>query len=65
MPIGSAGYASFRAASGSTTTLREDDSFHNRQVVDLGDTRHLDPAKADWPRHRIRDLGRALVVGHE
>lgn len=41
MPIESAGYVSFRAASGSITTLREDDFFHNRQVVSLGDTRHL------------------------
>jgi probable phosphoglycerate mutase len=41
MPIESAGYASFRAPSGSITTLREDDFFHNRQVVNLGDTRHL------------------------
>uniref|UniRef100_A0AAU2UVP5 Histidine phosphatase family protein n=1 Tax=Streptomyces sp. NBC_00003 TaxID=2903608 RepID=A0AAU2UVP5_9ACTN len=45
MPIESAGYASFRAPSGSITTLREDDFFHNRQVVSLGDTRHLDSAK--------------------
>ncbi|THC45144.1 histidine phosphatase family protein [Streptomyces sp. A1499] len=46
MPIESAGYASFRAPSGSITTLREDDFFHNRQVVSLGDTRHLDCAQA-------------------
>ncbi|MGW0332273.1 histidine phosphatase family protein [Streptomyces sp. NPDC003011] len=46
MPIESADYASFRASSGSITTLREDDFFHNRQVVSLGDTRHLDSAKA-------------------
>ncbi|MFE7042108.1 histidine phosphatase family protein [Streptomyces atratus] len=46
MPIESAGYASFRAPSGSITTLREDDFFHNRQVVCLGDTRHLHSAKA-------------------
>ncbi|MFC9429597.1 hypothetical protein [Streptomyces sp. NPDC056987] len=26
------------------TTLREDDFFHNRQVVSLGDTRHLNSA---------------------
>ncbi|MFD9451891.1 histidine phosphatase family protein [Streptomyces sp. NPDC059985] len=42
MPIESAGYAGFRAPSGSITTLREHDFFHNRQVVSLGDTRHLD-----------------------
>ncbi|THA80077.1 histidine phosphatase family protein [Streptomyces sp. A0592] len=41
MPIESAGHVSFRAPSGSITTLREDDFFHNRQVVSLGDTRHL------------------------
>lgn len=45
MPIQSAGYASFRAPSGSITTLREDDFFHNRQVISLGDTRHLDSAR--------------------
>ena len=43
MPIESLGYANFRAASGSITLLREDDYFHNRQVVSLGDTRHLAP----------------------
>ncbi|MEV0280286.1 histidine phosphatase family protein [Streptomyces sp. NPDC050610] len=42
MPIESAGYASFKAPSGSITTLHEDDFFHNRQVARLGDTRHLD-----------------------
>ncbi|QKW06560.1 histidine phosphatase family protein [Streptomyces sp. NA04227] len=45
MPIESAGYASFRAPSGSITTLREDDFFHNRQVVGLGCTLHLDSAR--------------------
>lgn len=45
MPIESAGYLSFRALSGSITTLREDDFFHNRQVFSLGDTRHLDSAQ--------------------
>lgn len=47
MPIKSAGYARFRAPSGSITTLHEDDFFHNRQVVSLGDTLHLDSAQAD------------------
>ncbi|MFE4685229.1 histidine phosphatase family protein [Streptomyces sp. NPDC056721] len=47
MPIESAGYASFRASSGSITTLHEDDFFHNRHVVSLGDTLHLDSAHAD------------------
>ncbi|MFG2803655.1 histidine phosphatase family protein [Streptomyces pseudovenezuelae] len=45
MPIHSAGYASFRAPSGSITTLHEDDFFHNRQVLSLGDTHHLDSAQ--------------------
>jgi probable phosphoglycerate mutase len=31
-----------RVSSGSITTLREDDYFHSRQVVGLGETRHLD-----------------------
>lgn len=37
MPIESVGYVAFRAPSGSITTLREDDFFHNRQVVSLGE----------------------------
>lgn len=41
MPLESAGYVSFRAAPGSITELHEDDYFHNRQVVRLGDTSHL------------------------
>lgn len=43
MPFEALGSVSFRAPSGSITTLREDDFFHNRQVVSVGDTRHLDP----------------------
>jgi probable phosphoglycerate mutase len=43
MPIESLGYVNFRAAPGSITVLHEDDYFHNRQVVSLGDTRHLAP----------------------
>ncbi|MFD5316566.1 histidine phosphatase family protein [Streptomyces sp. NPDC127098] len=46
MPVESVGYASFRAPAGSITTLREDDFFHNRQVVALGDTRHLESVDA-------------------
>ena len=42
-PLESAGYASFRAPSGSITVLHEDDFFHNRQVSILGDTAHLAP----------------------
>ncbi|TDD13017.1 histidine phosphatase family protein [Nonomuraea diastatica] len=46
MPIKAVGHAYFRAPSGSITTLHEDDFYYNRQVVNLGDTRHLDSAKA-------------------
>ncbi|GAA4553686.1 histidine phosphatase family protein [Amycolatopsis samaneae] len=41
MPIDSLGQVNFRASSGSITTLREDDYFHSREVISLGDTRHL------------------------
>jgi probable phosphoglycerate mutase len=41
MPIESLGQVNFRVAAGSITTLREDDYFHNRQVISLGDTRRL------------------------
>lgn len=41
MPFESLGSVSFRAPSGSITVLREDDFYHNRQVLSLGDTRHL------------------------
>lgn len=44
MPPASLGYVNFRSKSGSITTLREDDFFHNRQVSVLADTRHLDHA---------------------
>ncbi|WP_431040752.1 histidine phosphatase family protein [Streptomyces sp. P1-3] len=46
MPPESLGHVNFRAPSGSITTLREDDFFHNRQVVSLGDTRHLASTKS-------------------
>lgn len=42
MPIESCGYVNFRARSGGITELREDDHFHNRQVVALDDVHHLD-----------------------
>ncbi|MEV6682797.1 histidine phosphatase family protein [Streptomyces erythrochromogenes] len=51
MPIEAAGYAGFRAPAGSITTLHEDDFFHNRQVVSLGDTRHLRSAQG-WSTAR-------------
>ncbi|WP_030777000.1 histidine phosphatase family protein [Streptomyces sp. NRRL S-920] len=41
MPFESLHSVSFRAPAGSITVLREDDFFHNRQVVSLGDVRHL------------------------
>jgi probable phosphoglycerate mutase len=42
MPVESVERVAFRVASGSITTLCEDDRFHNREVVALGDRRHLD-----------------------
>jgi 2,3-bisphosphoglycerate-dependent phosphoglycerate mutase len=44
MPIESVGHVVFHARSGSITTLREDDFYHSRRLVRLGDTRHLDAA---------------------
>lgn len=41
MPIEAAGYAAFRSTSGGITHLREDDFFHNRQVVALNSVEHL------------------------
>ena len=41
MPIESLGYVSFHVSSGSITELRQDDFFHNRQIVTLGDLTHL------------------------
>jgi len=41
MPLSSAGYVNFRASSGSISELHEDDYYHNRQVVQLNDVRHL------------------------
>ncbi|WP_181773066.1 histidine phosphatase family protein [Amycolatopsis pittospori] len=35
MPLEAAGYVDFRGSPGSITVLREDDYFHNRQVVTL------------------------------
>ncbi len=42
MPMEAAGYVDFRLASGSITDLRQDDYFHNRQVVRLNDVTHRD-----------------------
>lgn len=41
LPIETLGYINFRSHPGSITTLHEDDYFHNRQIVRLSDTRHL------------------------
>ena len=41
MPIEAVGYVNFSGGSGSITTLREDDFFHNRHVGPLACTRHL------------------------
>jgi probable phosphoglycerate mutase len=41
MPVDAAGFVSFQVSSGSITSLREDDYFHNRGVVHLNDTAHL------------------------
>ncbi|MEU8899533.1 histidine phosphatase family protein [Nocardia sp. NPDC048505] len=41
LPLEALGYARFQVASGSITELREDDYFHNRQLVRLGETAHL------------------------
>jgi 2,3-bisphosphoglycerate-dependent phosphoglycerate mutase len=44
MPIDSLSYVHLGINSGSITTLKEDDYSHNRQVISLGDTSHLDRA---------------------
>lgn len=41
MPLEAAGYVNFRVSSGSITELRQDDYFHNRQMVQLDDVTHL------------------------
>lgn len=41
MPLDAAGSVSFAVSSGSITELREDDFFHNRALVRLGDVAHL------------------------
>lgn len=41
LPIESLGYTNLRATSGGITVLREDDYFHNRQVVTLNSVNHL------------------------
>jgi 2,3-bisphosphoglycerate-dependent phosphoglycerate mutase len=41
MPIDALDYAAFRVSPGGITDLRQDDYFHNRQVVQLNDVTHL------------------------
>ncbi|WP_246165420.1 histidine phosphatase family protein [Arthrobacter yangruifuii] len=41
LPLEAAGYVKFQISPGSITHLREDDVFHDRQVVSLNDTAHL------------------------
>jgi probable phosphoglycerate mutase len=41
IPIDAAGLVAFRFSSGGITLLREDDYFHNREVVHLNDIGHL------------------------
>ncbi len=49
MPPESLGYVNFRSKPGSITTLRQDEYFHNRQVVALAETCHLDAPHQDHP----------------
>ena len=44
MPIESLGHVLFKVTSGSITTLLEDDVYHGRLVLRLGDARHLERA---------------------
>lgn len=41
MPIDALGYVNLRSSAGGITVLREDDFFHNRQVVRLDSVAHL------------------------
>lgn len=41
IPVEAAGFVSYPAPSGSITHLRQDDVFHNRAVVSIGDVSHL------------------------
>lgn len=42
LPLESAGYVALRSTSGGITVLEQDDFFHNRAVVSLNDTSHLE-----------------------
>ncbi len=41
LPLEDAGYVKFKVSPGGITHLREDDYFHDRQVVSLSDVGHL------------------------
>lgn len=43
LPLDAAGHIAVIATSGGITHLREDDFFHNRGIVTVNDTSHLDP----------------------
>ena len=42
LPLEKAGYVKFKVSPGSITHLREDDFFHDRQVMSLNDVGHLE-----------------------
>lgn len=44
MPLEATGYVNFRSSSGGITLLGEDDFFHNRAVLSLNETTHLQSA---------------------
>jgi probable phosphoglycerate mutase len=46
MPLEAAGYIAVKSTSGGITQLLEDDVFHNRAIVSLNDTTHLEKAEA-------------------
>src|SRR6478752_1872514 len=46
IPIDASGYVKFRASPGSITVLREDDFYHDRQVVALNDVSHIEAARS-------------------
>ncbi|WP_371097461.1 histidine phosphatase family protein [Streptomyces sp. NBC_01005] len=58
MPIESAGYAGFRAPSGSITTLREDGFFHTAKS-----STSVSTATSTPPRPADPDIGYATWVG--
>lgn len=49
LPLDSTSYLSFRADAGGITVLREDDFFHNRTIVSLNETEHLNEVAPSPP----------------